>query len=148
MNTNKHLGLFSIYLTSLFFFSCAPVRFQKASVNVITACKGSVCATGGKDIKCDPKINSSLTTFTYGNVAALPGITSNCAPSDVDYNWVIKKADTSVVSATVPGLSGANPASVDFTVLGPGAYYVYLTATKTGASYNAYVATKDRKSVV
>ncbi len=148
MNTNKHLGLFSIYLTSLFFFSCAPVRFQKASVNVITACTGSVCATGGKDIKCDPKINSSLTTFTYGNVAALPGITSNCAPSDVDYNWVIKKADTSVVSATVPGLSGANPASVDFTVLGPGAYYVYLTATKTGASYNAYVATNPLEFIV
>ncbi len=148
MKTNKHFGLFSLHVIGLFLLSCAPVKFQKASVNTITACSGSVCSTGGKQINCNPKINSTADTFTYAGGAALPSIASNCDPANVDYTWVVKKADTTVISSTIPGLTGANPGAVDFTVLGPGAYYVYLQASQTGAGFSTYNAVNPLEFIV
>lgn len=137
--------LFGFFILSN--FSCAPVKFSKADEVVVTqSCEGTGCETSS--IKCDPKINDNQITFTYASGVALPSITSKCSPADVDYKWNIKKADASEVTATIPGLSGKNPAQVDFTSLGQGAYYVYLTATKTGSGLNAYTATTPLEFVV
>ncbi len=137
--------LFGFFILSN--FSCAPVKFSKADEVVVTqSCEGTGCETSS--IKCDPKINDNQITFTYASGVALPSITSKCSPADVDYKWNIKKADASEVTATIPGLSGKNPAQVDFTSLGQGAYYVYLTATKTGSGLNAYTAITPLEFVV
>jgi|GEM_PF-2424652 len=138
------------------FTSCAPVKFTKAD-NIVArvSCRGASCVT--QAIACDPKIitnlnsnsNPNLTTFTYAAVAPeYPTIAANCQPSDVDYNWVVKKADASIVSASIPGLSGANPAQVDFTGLGEGIYYVFLSATKTGSGLNPFAAANPLEFIV
>ncbi len=140
------LGLISILLLS-FFTSCAPVKFSRADVIIAsTECVADACLTSA--IVCDPKINSSLITFSYVVGGTLPSITSNCSPADVDYSWVVKKADATVVEVGVPGLHSANPANVDFTSLGQGSYYVYLTAAKTGGGLNSYVAVRPLEFVV
>lgn len=133
-----------------FFTSCAPVKFTKAgSQTVSAACSGGACSTSTNSIVCDPKINSNLTTFTYASLTTnYPAVNSNCAPADVDYTWTVKKADSTVVSTTIPGLSGANPADVNMTVLGPGTYYVFLTAAKTGSGLSNFVATTPLEFVV
>ncbi len=147
-NINGLIGLITAWVFISFFASCAPVRFQKANVNVLAACSGTICATGAQQIQCNPKINTTATTFTYAAGVALPKINSNCNPANVDYTWVIKKADATVLNATVPGLAGANPTSVDFTGLGPGSYYVYLTASQTGSAYATYMASTPLEFVV
>jgi hypothetical protein len=133
-----------------FFTSCAPVKFTKAgSQTVNAACVGAACNTSTNAIICDPKINASLTTFTYASLTTnYPSVNSNCAPSDVDYTWTVKKADSTVISSTIPGLSGANPTDVNMTVLGAGTYYVFLTATKTGSGLSSFVATNPIEFVV
>lgn len=148
MKKNRLLSLSLACFFGSLLWSCAPVKFQKANVNVLAACSGSVCASGSQPISCAPKINSTAITFTYNSGGPLPNISSSCSPAEVDYNWVIKKADASVISATVPGLSGKNPNAVDFTGLGPGAYYVYLTASKTGSAYTAFSATTPLEFIV
>lgn len=139
------------FLLSLFFSSCAPVKFTKANTFTVTSqCAGLLgCGPSGPLIDCNPKINSTNTTFTYiMGTAALPSITSNCAPTNNDYLWTIKRADSSPVMISVPGLTGANPQAVDFTGLGPGAYYVYLTASQTGGVYAPFVATTPLEFIV
>ncbi len=140
------LGLLLVFLFS-FFTSCAPVKFSKAD-NIIASieCAGDECLTSA--IICDPKINSSLYTFSYVTGGALPSITSNCSPSEVDYAWVVKKADATPINITISGLSGANPSAVDFTGLGQGSYYVYLTASKTGGGLNSFVASRPLEFIV
>lgn len=130
-----------------FYTSCAPVKFSKAD-NVIasTECSGSSCTTSA--IFCDPKINSSQTTFTYAAGTRLPSITSSCLPKEVDYTWVVKKADATLVALPVPGLAGVNPLNVDFTGLGQGSYYVYLTAAKTGGGLNSFFALTPLEFIV
>lgn len=140
-------GLLTVFLFATF-TSCAPVKFSKME-NVIasTTCSGTSCTTSA--ILCDPKINTSLATFTYASLNSdFPAISSNCSPADVDYNWVVKKADATVVAAVIPGLSGANPAAVDFTSQGPGSYYVYLIASKTGGGLNSFNASTPLEFVV
>lgn len=140
------LGLFSMLLFAVF-SSCAPVRFTKADVIVAKIeCAETACLKLA--ITCDPKINSSAFTFTYSTGGALPSVTSNCSPSDVDYSWVVKKADASVIGVSIPGLSGANPLNVDFTALGQGSYYVFLTASKTGSGLNSFMASRPLEFVV
>lgn len=130
---------FAVIFSMALFSSCAPVKFSKAdNIVVKPACEGSSCDTNS--IKCSPKINNSVTTFTYASGVALPNISSNCSPSDGSYTWTVKKADSSVVSTTIPGLTGANPQSVNFNVMGSGTYYVFLTSSKTGSGLNPYVA--------
>ncbi|MEQ1723395.1 MAG: hypothetical protein ABL930_09485 [Pseudobdellovibrio sp.] len=141
------VGLLAVVLFSLF-SSCAPVKFTKSD-NVIasTTCSGTSCTASA--IACDPKINTSLTTFTYASLTSgFPSITSNCSPSNVDYNWVVKRADATVISTVIPGLTGANPSNVDFTALGQGNYYVYLTSTQTGGGLNPFVATTPLEFIV
>ncbi len=135
--------------------SCAPVKFSKANNFTVSPnpggpeqnCTGATCNTSG--VQCDPKINGSLTTFTYpASSTVTAGITSNCSPDNVDYGWVIKRADSSVISSSVPGLTGANPMNVDFRVLGAGAYYVFLTASQTGGALSPYTATTPLEFIV
>ncbi len=127
------------------FTSCAPVKFAKSqSFDVSSVCVGGAC--GG--VICDPKINSNLTTFTYSG-AALPSVASNCSSgSNLSYAWSVKKADSSVVTAVIPGLSGANPAGVDFTGLGQGSYYVYLVASDSGGGLNPFTSSTPLEFVV
>ncbi|OFZ31589.1 MAG: hypothetical protein A2622_03130 [Bdellovibrionales bacterium RIFCSPHIGHO2_01_FULL_40_29] len=148
MNRIYSINLLFIFLIGAFFSSCAPVKFQKTSVAVVPFCSGAGCITDGPQITCDPKINSSATTYTYVTGGVLPNISSQCNPSQVDYTWVVKRADTSLISATIPGLSGANPVGVDFTGLGPGSYYVYLTASKTGSTYASFNASTPLEFIV
>lgn len=138
------LSLLGVLLFSLF-TSCAPVKFTKSDTITVSG-----TGTGlGNSIVCDPKINTSLTTFTYTSLTSgFPSISSNCTPSDGDYTWVVKKADATVITTTIPGLSGANPANVDFTVLGQGNYYVYLTSSKTGSGLNPFNATTPLEFIV
>ena len=139
--------LLSLFFSYLLLTSCAPVKFSKADTVVVKqTCQGTDCTTSS--IQCDPQINGSTTTFTYSSGVALPGITSNCMPSNNVYTWTVKKADSSEVTATIPGLSGTNPTQVDFTGLGQGAYYVYLTASQTGSGLNPYVASKPLEFIV
>lgn len=136
-------------LPSLLFSSCAPVKFSKADTFTVNpSCTGTDCGTGAQAIICAPKINSNATTFTYATGVALPNITSSCAPANVDYAWTVKKADSSVVSTTIPGLTGQDPQSVNFTVLSPGTYYVYLTASQTGSAYSPFVASTPLEFIV
>ncbi|MBY0553738.1 hypothetical protein K2P97_04360 [bacterium] len=141
------IGLFAALLFS-FYTSCAPVKFTKSNnINANVSCSGSACAASA--ITCDPKINTTLTTFTYTSLTSgFPTISSNCSPSTVDYNWVVKRADSSVVATAIPGLTGTNPSNVDFTVLGAGNYYVFLNATQTGGGLNPFNAATPLEFVV
>ncbi|MFZ3228580.1 MAG: hypothetical protein WA160_00120 [Pseudobdellovibrio sp.] len=144
-----HLSLIALAFLSSLFFSCAPVKFSKAdSFTVNPACSGSGCGSSGQQITCSPKINSTFTTFTYTTGAALPNITSSCLPSNVDFSWLVKRADSSVVSSTIPGLTGQDPQAVNFMVLSPGTYYVYLNASQTGSVYSPFVATTPLEFIV
>lgn len=138
----------AISIPILTFTSCAPVKFTKSN-NIsasVTTCSGDCLATA---IQCDPKINNSLTTFTYASLTSnYPSITSNCTPANVDYSWVVKSGDGKVIETTVPGLSGENPAHVNFTGLGQGTYYVFLSATKAGEGLTAFQASSPLEFVV
>lgn len=133
---------------SLFLSACAPVKFTRSdSVSLGTDCSGTACIAS--TASCDPKINGAHTTFTYTSLTSnYPSIASNCTPTDLDYTWVIKKADGTVITSAIPGLENANPANVNFTVLGQGNYYVYLTAGKTGNGLNPFNATTPLEFVV
>ncbi len=128
--------------------SCAPVKFSKATNFAVTpTCSGASCNTAS--VSCDPKINGSSTTFTFpANGASTANVSANCSPSNVDYNWVVKRFDSSIVTTTIPGLTGSDPQAVDFRGLGPGAYYVFLTATQTGGSLSPYNATTPLEFIV
>lgn len=143
------LGLMLISIFS-FYTSCAPVKFSKADSTAVPAsCSGVSCNTSQNVIACDPKINSSLTTFTYAALTSnFPSISSNCKPSDIDYTWVVKKADATVIMVPVTGLSGANPANLDFTALGQGTYYVFLKGSKTSSGYSDYNSTTPLEFIV
>ena len=149
MNTFKTGLLLSLLFS--FYTSCAPVKFSKADNTALQAgCSDPVaCNAGTEAIQCSPKINGTLSTFTYNSLTSnFPSINSNCQPSDVVYTWVVKKADATVVNVTVSGLSGATPASVDFPALGQGAYYVFLTASKTGSGLADYQAATPLEFIV
>ena len=140
-------GLFALVLSMGLASSCAPVKFSKAdSIVVKTTCEGTSC--NDSTILCSPKINNSTTTFTYAAGAALPGITSNCNTPNSDYTWTIKRADSSIISTAIPGLAGENPAGINFNLLGAGAYYVFLTASKTGSGLNPFVAVTPLEFII
>lgn len=142
--------LFLLGLGFSFFTSCAPVKFSKAESQVVNAnCSGVSCSTGTNAISCNPKINGNLATFTYTSLTSnYPTVAANCSPSDVDYAWEVRKADSTVIATAIPGLSGANPTNINMTVLGQGTYYVYLTASKTGSGLTSYVASTPLEFVV
>lgn len=143
-------GLLFVIIFSVF-SSCAPVKFSKSETTAVQAAcsNATACSTSIESILCSPKINGTLGTFTYASLTGnFPGITSNCAPSDVTYTWTVKKADATVINVPVTGLSGANPVNVDFPALGQGAYYVFLTASKTGSGLTDYQAATPLEFIV
>ena len=148
MNSLKLLisGLLCLYFFTI--TSCAPVKFSKATtVSVQPTCTGATCNTSA--VQCDPKINGNSTTFTFsaGNTSTA-NISANCSPANVDYVWVVKRPDSSIVATSVPNLAGANPQNIDFRNLGSGAYYVYLTATQIGGALTPYVASTPLEFIV
>jgi hypothetical protein len=134
---------FSILLFVLTLQSCAPVKFARS--DQITVNPNVISTTNS--VACMPRINNSLTTFTYSG-GGLPQIISQCDPSDVNYEWTVRRGDQSQIVSAIPGLTGVNPVNVDFTGLGPGAYYVYLTATDSTGTYLPYTATTPLEFVV
>jgi hypothetical protein len=134
--------LFASILTSL--YSCAPVKFSKSDEITVNP-NGN--PTGTNTVACVPRINSTLTTYTYSG-STLPSIISQCTPSNVSYEWIVKRADMSVVSTAIPGLTGVNPVNVDFNVLGAGVYYVFLNATDSTSQYLPFTATNPLEFVV
>jgi hypothetical protein len=135
---------FFVAVAFLISFSCAPVKFSKSDqINV----NPNVTPTNTNSVVCTPRINSSQITFTYSG-SALPSIVSQCTPSEVNYEWVVKRSDMSVVSTVIPGLTGVNPVNVDFNVLGSGVYYVFLNATDSSGVNSPFMATTPLEFVV
>ncbi len=133
-----------ILCRSLFLFivlvinSCAPVKFSKSN---------NVPLKPTLSIECTPRINATLTSFTYSD-STKPDIVSDCLPAlDVTYEWTAKRADGTIVS-NVYGLNGMNPLQVDFQSFGPGSYYVYLTATDNLNVKNPYVSVTPLEFIV
>ncbi|MBC7421726.1 MAG: hypothetical protein H7328_13435 [Bdellovibrio sp.] len=148
MNCLKFLfsGVLCLYVLTT--TSCAPVKFSKAtSFAIQPSCTGASCNASA--VQCDPKINGTSTTFTFPlSGASTANVNANCSPSNVDYIWVVKRSDSSIVATTIPGLSGATPTAVDFRGLGAGAYYVFLTATQTGGALTPYNASTPLEFIV
>lgn len=142
----------AMYLLCAYVFlsSCFAVKFLKSDNQIITAdCVGSNCATALKAISCQPLINGSQITYSYGgNTGGLPTISSNCTDKNFEYTWTVKKADGSKVTSAVSGLSGANPANVDFVMLGQGTYYVFLSVSQLNSGLSSYQSTLPLEFVV
>ena len=134
----------------IFLSSCFAIRYSKSDSQVISAdCVGVNCATALKNITCQPLINGSQATYIYaGGSAALPTISSNCSNQDANFNWTVKKADGSFVTSEVSGLSGANPANVDFVNLGQGTYYVFLNASQPNSGLASYQSSLPLEFIV
>lgn len=124
-------------------YSCAPVKFSRANNFTVNNNGGN-----GTPIACNPKINNNQTTFTYSSGGSLPSIVSQCTPSNVNYEWVVKRSDSSVVTTAIPGLTGVNPTNVDFNTLGSGTYYVFLNATDPSGQFTPFVASTPLEFVV
>lgn len=140
--------LFCNLLFLLLLNSCAPVKFTRSdSLTVKPTCAGTSC--NANNIQCSPVIDGSASTFTYNlSSSTLPSISSNCSPSDVDYLWVVRRADSSLISTPISGLSGMNPSGVNFTTLGQGTYYVFLTASQTGGGIGPFNAITPLEFIV
>ena len=133
------------------FQSCAPVKFSKSSSVKVDSNGTPTCSSGNcapNQIKCDPKIVPNLISFTYSSAATKPSIESRCDSTNLNYEWVVKRSDNTVVTTAVPGLTGANPSQLDFTNLGPGSYYVFLTATDPQGVLISYQTTQPLEFVV
>ena len=135
----------NLIIVALFCYSCAPVKFARS--NAISVDPN--VSPSGNSVICSPKINVSLDTFTYSTGGSLPSITSSCNTKDLSYQWIVKKSDASVISATIPGLDQtADPANVNFQGLGSGAYYVFLEARSASGSKTPYIATSPLEFIV
>lgn len=134
----------------IFLSSCFAIKYSKSDNQIITAdCVGSNCATALKTIECKPSINGRQITYTYGgSTGILPTISSNCADKNAEYTWIVKKADGSLVTSTVTGLSGANPSNVDFVILGQGTYYVFLNVRQPNSGLANYQSSLPLEFVV
>lgn len=125
--------------------SCAPVKFSKADNVVVDTGIGA-----NKAVLCDPKVNGG-SEFTYTDAGTLPHIVSQCTPTtkNLDYTWTVKKADGSIISTVIPGLTGKDPQSVNFRdSLGQGVYFVYLKAVDPTSEYSAFNSTTPLKFTV
>jgi hypothetical protein len=134
----KFVMLLSMISLVLLSYSCAPVKFARS--NNITVDPN--VNPSANSISCSPKINDTLDSFTYSTGASLPFIVSGCNQSDLSFQWIVKKADATVISTSIPGLSPVeSPRDVDFKVLGSGVYYVFLEATGTQSSVSFLAST-------
>lgn len=123
--------------------ACAPVKFTKSDnqkVEVDTGVTGSA-------IGCNPRISPNLTTYSY-SATGNPSLLSNCTQSGLNYEWIVKRSDSSIVSVSIPNLSGANPANIDLRSLGEGTYYIFLNARDPNGSAAPYTATTPLELVV
>lgn len=146
-NISQPIFLFWAYI---FLSSCFAIKYSKSDNQIITGdCVGTNCATALKAIDCKPSINGTQITYTYGGSSGvLPTISSSCTDKSAEYNWTVKKADGSVVTSAVAGLSGANPSNVDFVLLGQGTYYVFLNVSQPNSGYANYQSTLPLEFVV
>ena len=130
-------------MTLLGMVACAPVKFTKSDNQKVEVDTGVT----GTSIGCNPRISPNLTTYTYASTGN-PSLLSNCTQSGLNYEWNIKRSDSSVVSVSIPNLSGANPANIDLRTLGEGTYYIFLTARDPNGTAAPYVATTPLELVV
>lgn len=121
--------------------ACAPVKFTKSETLKVDE------IVAGTSISCSPRISPNLLTYTYA-ATGNPSLLSNCTVSNLNYEWVIKRADASVVSVSIANLSGANPTNVDLRVLGEGIYYIFLTARDPSGSIAPHTSTTPLELVV
>ncbi|AZZ35798.1 hypothetical protein CIK05_02935 [Bdellovibrio sp. qaytius] len=123
--------------------ACAPVKFTKSDNQKIDVDGGVV----GSAIGCDPRISPNLLTYTYASTGN-PSLLSNCTQTGLNYEWQIKRSDSSVVSVSIPNLTGANPANIDLRTLGEGTYYIFLTARDPSGGIAPFTATTPLELVV
>jgi hypothetical protein len=121
--------------------ACAPVKFTKSDTQKVED------TVTGTSITCNPRISPNQTTYTYA-ATGNPSLLSNCTVSGLNYEWVIKRADSSVVGTSISNLSGASPSNIDLRVLGEGAYYIFLTARDPAGTIAPYTATTPLELVV
>lgn len=123
--------------------ACAPVKFTKSDNQKVDVDSGVT----GTAIACDPRISPNLVTYTYA-ATGNPSLLSNCTQTGLNYEWIIKRSDSSVVSVSIVNLSGANPANIDLRTLGEGTYYIFLTARDPNGSIAPYTATTPLELVI
>lgn len=134
------LGMVAVFAT-VSMVACAPVKFTKSETVKVDD------TVNGASITCNPRISPNSLTYTYASTGN-PSLLSNCTTSNLNYEWVVKRSDSSVVSVSIANLSGASPANIDLRVLGEGAYYIFLTARDPSGSIAPYVATTPLELVV
>lgn len=122
--------------------ACAPVKFSKSDNQ-----KVDVDTVTGNTIACDPRISPNLTTYTYA-ATGNPSLLSNCTQTGLNYEWIIKHSDSSVVNVSIANLSGVNPADIDLRTLGHGTYYIFLTARDPNGTIAPFTATTPLELVV
>lgn len=123
--------------------ACAPVKFTKSDNQKIDV-DGGVTGTA---IGCDPRISPNSVTYTYA-ATGNPTLLSRCTQTGLNYEWVIKRSDSSIVNVSIANLSGANPANIDLRILGEGTYYIFLTARDPNGGAAPYTATTPLELVV
>lgn len=123
--------------------ACAPVKFTKSDNQKLTVDDGPT----GVTIVCDPRISPNAVTYTYA-ASGNPSLLSNCDTANINYEWIIKRSDSSVVNVSIPNLSGANPVNVDLRTLGEGTYYIFLTARDPDGQKAPFTATTPLELVV
>lgn len=136
------LGLVASF-TLISMIACAPVKFTKSDNQKLNVDVG----TTGSTIVCDPRISPNLATYTY-TASGNPSLLSNCDTANINYEWVIKRSDSSVVNVSIANLSGTNPANIDLRVLGEGTYYIFLTARDPEGQKAPFTATTPLEFVV
>lgn len=132
MFKRTHVALVYLFIFfGLAVSSCAPVKFTKSE-------EIQVVVDDTKSVQCNPKINDNLMKYTYSDNTN-PRIASQCVPSaNVTYQWTVKNAAGQIINTVIPGLTGANPSSINFRHLGVGSYYVFLKATDDTGVLSAY----------
>lgn len=131
-------------LTMIGMLACAPVKFTKSDNQKLDVDGGQIT---GNSIICDPRVSPNLTTYTYSS-SGNPSLSSNCSASNLNYEWIVKRSDSSVVGTSIANLSGENPANVDLRILGEGSYYIFLTARDPNGALGPYTATAPLEFVV
>lgn len=121
--------------------ACAPVKFTKSETQKVDD------TVTGTSITCNPRISPNLTTYTY-SATGNPSLLANCTTANLNYEWVIKRSDSSIVSVSIANLSGANPTNIDLRVLGEGPYYIFLTARDPAGQIAPFTATTPLELVV
>lgn len=130
-------------LAAISMIACAPVKFTKSDNQKLGVDDGPT----GTTIICSPTISPNLVTYTYA-ASGNPSLLSSCDTANLNYEWIIKRSDSSIVSVSIANLSGANPSNVDLRTLGEGTYYIFLTARDPDGQKAPFTATTPLEFVV